>query len=434
MAGRYFTVRPANGLDVSQARGDVYLVNPDGSPWDPDDPARLAAAAAGNNQFRKALVTAPRRSRTVWALGDSLTAGSAPGGGGVVADTALFGAASATEHSCLQYRGGTWTTWALFASEARWTFGGVFATGGFTAAQILTGHVPGLIAKAVPGDTVVVLAGTNGNVLEDVKAIHAALRAAGLNTVAVTIPPSTGSTLSLVAKFNAGLFEYAAAEAIPLVDVHGAVVDPATGAYLAALNGDGVHPNAAGAQRMGQTIAAVLNPLYPSAVPLVGHNAAFTGQLQSNPLALNAPVIPTDYGTLAALGTSTVTAVADAAFRGGKAYQFLKGDTSINAKLSTITLVPGHRVRIGMAMRVTSTGTWQFRLDSNATGQAVVWGFGFPSALTISQPFSRFYADLVIPAVPDQAYRPRVNVNGGAAGDAMLLGEVTFQDLTAMGL
>jgi len=373
---------------------------------------------------------APRRTRTVLAVGDSLTEGSGAGGGGLTTDVAVF---PTRAHGALQYQGGSWVTWALLASQARWTIGGVFATGGYTAAQILATHVPAAIAAAKPGDTVVVLAGTNGNVFTDVQAIHEALRNAGLHTVAVTIPPSTSSTLSNVAAFNARLKAYAAAKAIPLVDVHGALVDPATGAYLTAYNGDGVHPNQLGAQLMGQTIATVLNGFHATPVPLVEHNAAITGQLQSNPLAQAALTSGTDFGTLSGLGTSTIAQASDADFRGGKCYLFTRGDTDINGRLKTATLVPGNRMRVGMALKAAAGTSWGMRWESNTTGQKVLLGVGYPTSFSVPQGIARFYVEFTVPTLPDYVYRsPRLYVGG--AGAALSLGEITVQDLTAMGV
>lgn len=377
-----------------------------------------------------AAMFARRRSRTVWALGDSLTAGSGSGGGGITYDNTLF---ASTGQPCLQYQGGSWTTWALFASDARWTFGGVFATASWTAAQILATHVPAVIAAAAPGDTVVVLAGTNGNVLADVKKIHAALRDAGLHTVACTIPPSSASTLASVAAFNAGIKKYAASNGIPLVDLHGAVVDPATGAYSAAYNGgDGIHPNQAGSKVMGEAIATVVNTFFANRVALVDHNAAFAGQLQTKPLGLGAPAAGTDYNFLSAAGTSTVTFPGKAGWAGGGSYLWTRGDTNISGRLANITLVAGRRIRLGMALNAAGAArSWGMRLESSTTGQKVLFGIGYPTTLTTVLGDSRFFVEFTVPTLPDYSYRLRVAVEG--AGTTLQQGELTIQDLTAMG-
>src|ERR1700759_1387697 len=126
-----------------------------------------------NGQYIRPADTQPvaTYTRTVWAVGDSITAGVATGTGGqgLGFDNTLF---SSFGQPCIWYGAGAWETWALLASQAKWTFGGIFATGGFTAAQILAVHVPQVIAAASRGDTVNVLAGTNGFALADVFSIH----------------------------------------------------------------------------------------------------------------------------------------------------------------------------------------------------------------------------------------------------------------------
>lgn len=379
-----------------------------------------------------ALISGYQRTtnRNVWALGDSLTAGAGAGGGGVTYDPAVY---ADTGQGGLWYQGGSWVPWALLASGCRWTVRGVFATGGFTAAQILATHVPAVIAAAAKGDTVVVLAGTNGNAQADVMSIHATLRAAGLNTVAVTIPPSTSSTLSVIYAFNQTLKTYAFANGIPLVDVHSAMVDTTTGAYQTAYNGDGIHPNQLGCQLMGVTIANVLSQIFITPQTLVNHNAAMTGSLQGKPLALSSPTLGTEYNSLSALGTSTMTTGAVAGFNGGNGYIFTRGDTNISARMANMTFVAGHRYRIGMALIASvSSGSWSLRLESNTTGLKMPWGLGYTTAFTISQPICRFFSEFTLPAgLPDYGYRMRVSVNG--SGTVLSLGEVTFEDLTVTG-
>ncbi len=376
---------------------------------------------------------AAKRTRTVYALGDSLTAGAGVNGGAITYDAALY---SSTGQPALQYQGGSWVQSALMASQCKWTIGGVFATGGYTAAQILATHVPQVIATASIGDTVVVLAGTNGNVLADVKAIHDTLRAAGLYTVACTIPPNSASTLSLTAGFNSGLKAYCATRDIPVVDVFSSVVDTATGLYLAAYSGgDGTHPNQLGGQQMGVAIATVLNSYYSTAVPLVEHNAAFTGQLHGHPLGTGM-VLNTDFGFLVGNGTSTATIAANANFKGGQGLKYLRNDTNIDSWLGgNYTIVPGNRIRIGFALEASTAGGgfWGFRFESNTTGNKILFGLGYPGQFSNPQTACKFYIELVVPTIPDFVYRYRVGVTG-VAGTYLHLGEITVQDLTVLGL
>jgi lysophospholipase L1-like esterase len=367
-------------------------------------------------------------NRSVWAIGDSHTAGVGSAGGGVTCDPAVY---PSNLQGGLWYQGGSWVPWALMASGARWTIRGVAATGGYTAAQVLATHVPQIIAAATRGDTVVVHAGTNGNVLADVITIHAQLKAAGLNTVAVTIPPNTAGTLASTASFNEGLKQYALANMLPLVDLHALMVDPTTGLWLSSYNNDGTHSNQLGMQTQGAAIAAVLNTNFPEVQSLVNHNAVLTNSLQTKPLALGTPTAGVDYATLASIGTGTIAAGAVTGFGGGNAYVFTYGDTFIQARMAAWTLTGGHRYRLGMALSTTST-SWGWRLESSTTGLKILWGMGYSTALTTAQAGPvRFFSEFTVPAtLPDFTYRFRLGLNNGVLN----LGELTMFDLTAMGL
>jgi lysophospholipase L1-like esterase len=386
-----------------------------------------------NGDADLAAVLQPAAGRgKVWAIGDSLTTGT---DGGLNYDAALY--STQFGHPAVWYQSHTWQAWALMASDARWTFGGSWGTGGYSAAQILATHVPSVLAAADPGDTVVVLAGTNGNVLADVKTIHATLRAAGLRTIACTIPPSSASTLSSVAAFNSGLKDYAADNGIVVADIHAAVVDHDTGSYQSAYDdGAGIHPSEAGYRQFGYTIAAALAHVFPDSRPssLVDHNATFTGSLQTKPLALGSPG-NADYGLLAGIGTGTFGPAANSNFRGGFGYKLTRGDTDMNAVLTNpMTLAAGHRMRVGMALEAVpaGSGTWGFRLESSTTGVKIPFALGYGTAFSLGQEAGRFYTDFTVPTLPDYDYRLRINVTGN--GSTLHLGEVTMFDLTAMGL
>jgi lysophospholipase L1-like esterase len=366
----------------------------------------------------------------VWALGDSHTAGVGTAGGGISYDSAVY---SSQQQGGLWYQGGSWVPWALMTSGARWTIRGVAATGGYTAAQVLATHVPQILAAAARRDTVVVHAGTNGNVVADVITIHTTLRAAGLNTVAVLIPPNTASSLSAVLAFNEALRTWALTNSVPIADLHSIFADPTTGLWLSAYNNDGTHPNQLGVQLGGQTIAAALNTLLPAGSLLIDHNAAMTGSLQTKPLALGSPVNGTDYSSLSALGTSTIASAAVTGMTGGNGYVFTRGDTDINARMALWTLIAGHRYRLGFAIKADVTsGSWGMRLESNTTGNAKLWGLGYTTNIGTSQPLGRFFSEFTAPAsLPDFVYRLRMNIAG--AGTVLSIGEVTMFDLTALG-
>lgn len=361
-------------------------------------------------------------SRKVWALGDSNTAGSP-----FVVTSEVF--TGGTGQGGLKFPPTTWVTWAVLASEARWTLAGVFATGGYTAAQIRSTHVPALIVAASPGDTVVVLAGTNGWVFADVQAIHDTLRAAGLRTVAVTLPPFTDA-YSQIAEFNARLWAYALDQGIPVVDAFGTLVEPATGQWQASYLNDGIHANVTGYKALGRAVAAVLKVLFPvNAAALVQHNAPFAGNLQAKPLTVGGFE---GYGAYTPLGTGTVAPVADADFLGGSALNFTRGDADIIGYVGVgYPFVAGHRIRIGFALKATGA-FWQINLDSATTGTQVLWSLGHPNAMSVgTDGITRLYSEFVVPSLPDYGYRLQVALGG--AGASLSIGEITLLDLTTLG-
>lgn len=373
------------------------------------------------------------RSRVVWSLGDSTAAGSPAGS---AADSEVAASVPAAKSS-ITFQTTSWQPWGLFASQGKWTLGGIVATGGYTAAQIRDTLMPQLLAVAQPGDTVVVQAGTNGQVIADVRNIYDALRAAGLYTVAVSIAPSTSSTVTNVEAFNALLKDYCNTNGIPLVDAYGLFVDPTSAAYRSTYLADGVHPNAAGFQALGQLIAATLNTIFPTDPGLlVRHNAGYTPQKITKPLS--GGVNGTDWGLFVGLGTSTVTTASDTDFQGGQCYLLTKHDTNIQMDFapSHPTLTAGKRYRVGFAVKTSlaAGGTWQVLIESNTTGTRHLWGFGYPSYLSANQgSIGRVYSEFVA-AVTD-TYRFRVSIGGTAVdGDTLKIGELTLLDLTAEGL
>lgn len=380
------------------------------------------------------LYTPRVRSRVVWSLGDSTASGSPAGS---AADSEAAATVIAAK-SAITFQTTSWQPWGLLASQGKWTLGGIAALGGYTAAQIRDTLMPGLLAVAQPGDTVVVQAGTNGQVFADTVNIYDMLRAAGLYTVAVSIAPSTASTVVNVEAFNAQLKNYCNANGIPLADAYGLFVDPTSAAYRSAYLADGVHPNAAGFQALGQLIASVLNGIFPSDPGLlVRHNAAYAAQKATKPLGGGAN--GTDYGLFVSLGTSTITTVSDTDFQGGQCYLLTRGDSGIQADFvggNRPTLTAGRKYRIGFAIKtaLSNGGTWQVALESNTTGQRHFWGFGYPSFMTANQSsIGRMYSEFVMPVT--DVYRLRVSMGGTSiAGDTIKLGEITFLDLTAAGV
>lgn len=374
------------------------------------------------------------RSRKVWAVGDSIT------DQGVAWDSGAYNVERRTQGGLWQNQT-AWSTWATLASEARWTFAGMAATAGYTPAQILAEHVPTIIGLASPGDTVVVLAGTNGTstALPDVKAIHQAFRDAGLRTVAVTIPPRSNA-INTAVPFNAALAEWAQEFGVPLADGYAALVDLSTGQYVPAYDsGDSVHPSESGAKALGEAIATTLNAMHPASAALAKTNATLNGYFQTKPLALDAPTDPADFNRLADVGSGSFSVGDFPAARGGKGYVAINGDVNLTGRYGTYALIEGHRIRLGMALDVDLPvgGNFMFRFDSNTTGTKTLWAMGYHSngsvrVLTHSVHDRRFYVEFTVPAGYTDTYRLRFNLKG--SGSVLKASEITVADLTALGV
>ena len=78
-------------------------------------------------------------------------------------------------------------------------------------------------------------------------------RSRGLRAFLGTLPPETGLARSLVAPFNAQLKAMAASESVPVADVFAAF-----NGDFSLLGSDGLHPNAAGYQKIADTFFAVI--------------------------------------------------------------------------------------------------------------------------------------------------------------------------------
>lgn len=153
-----------------------------------------------------------------------------------------------------------------------------FGVSGATTTSILANGDTDQLIAAAP-DMAMVMLGTNdltGSTAGGDAAIWARLvqifdkiRLAGIPLIAATITPRlvASDTADVIANhhaLNASIRAYATANrGVILCDWYKVLTDPATGRALAAYLGDDVHPNIAGASRMGQFLADLLDPLVP---------------------------------------------------------------------------------------------------------------------------------------------------------------------------
>lgn len=207
------------------------------------------------------------------ALGDSITAQSSSGAG--TSDTASSGN--------YRWHATGYLGWAQTLLRHRFALLKNAGVSGQRSDQILA-RVQTDVVELNPA-WCIVLAGTNdilqsishATLIANLGAIYDALRAAGIRVVACTIPPvnSATTTAQREALYGANDFirDYARTHPdVVVVDWHAAVADPATGAWITNASGDGVHPSAFGAFRMGQVMANALAPLVPPSLSLLGSN------------------------------------------------------------------------------------------------------------------------------------------------------------------
>lgn len=375
----------------------------------------------------------PPRTSTVWGIGDSLTAHY------VQADPLMVGG---TGQPGLMVGAKSYIHWARSESQATWMYAGIFATPGYTAAQVLATHVPDLIAAATEGDTAIVWCGTNGVVLADVIAVHDALRTAKINTVAVSVVPHPSTPGDMIT-FNVGLRDYCQKNSVPYVDVHRLWVDQATGTLKAVYDvGDGLHPNEAGAKAAGVAIGQAVTKLFADESEdgtLPGTNIGFVGSVfVTKPLATGA-VLGTHWEIAGSLGTGILGVLTDTDFVGGSCYQAVRGDTDFYFKphIGVPVLTAGDTIRIGFALKTTiPVGGKVHWVLWNSSLVNMPMGVGLPTGgneITLSQGISRFYADIIVPSAPSSMSFGLYFHVGGVVGTEVRVGEVAYWNLTAMG-
>jgi hypothetical protein len=177
--------------------------------------------------------------------------------------------------------------------------------------------------------------------------------------VLCTIMPVTSADAGhrqRIARANRWLSEYTSAENIPLVDMHAAMVDPATGNLLAQYDsGDGTHPNVVGQARMGRTWLDAVTHLLPPP-------SALTTKSNVDPINLLS-------GGLF-LGDATGDGIADPWFAWGA-----PNSGTVTRSVVTDPLVAGDRMQ-----RLTNTGVD----GSNAIAQNIGSGWAVGDRLLVS--------------------------------------------------
>jgi len=151
--------------------------------------------------------------------------------------------------------------------------------------QIETDHLPSVLAMDPKPGACFIFAGTNnvgaGFNITTLAATHQritdALIGAGIVPVLCTIPPRNNPTSAVqqVAQWNAFIRGKASQNGFPLLDVNAALIDPATGGFLAGLGEtDAIHPNYKGhaaIANLGAASSALVNR-FPDGAPYLARS------------------------------------------------------------------------------------------------------------------------------------------------------------------
>lgn len=271
----------------------------------------------------------------------------------------------------------------------------------------------------------------------DIRALTSAIVARGQVPVLTsgTPQPNTGAPNYRLQhdrfrRFNQAL---AAANGWPWVDWYSKLVDPATGGYLAAYDsGDGIHPNNAGKQLMGQTLVDALSPFlapFATVLPQLGDNTQ-TANLLLNGTMAGAGSAPTSWTKTGAVPSSLVTdaAVVGQAMRLNDTAS--SGFTQITQQVPSPTSLQGHKLAFTGKFKAVGTVAFNVLLTSNGTSPVNVRPVNGIAQATPG--WQTFYSEVLVPA-DATTLTVFFSTNGGAAVDGYFA-QAGLYDLTAAGL
>lgn len=262
-----------------------------------------------------------------------------------------------------------WAAWAMLFTNGQFRYTGTYATGGYTAAQILAKHIPRVI-EAKP-TFCIVLAGRNDVVkrldFETVTRpaltkIYSKLRRAGIIPVVCTMSAQTDNTVDqdvLRYKINAFVRSYAAKHGLPLVDLHAATTDPLTGQWLPNYNQDASHPWPVAAKVMGKAVAETMKEWIAPTTPRKAVSVTTpenSDNLLANPLFIEHTDGVPDGWVIDSSGTFSVTDDPDVL---GNAF-VMSGSAGLVAMCHrTLPVTAGRRYGFGIEAKITaSLSSW----------------------------------------------------------------------------
>lgn len=228
---------------------------------------------------------------------------------------------------------------------------------------------------------------TAAQMLASTQAIYNALRAGGIKTVIIQSPgPRNVAAAGGVGYYSrqqaliALLQSWTSSNGIPFVDVNSAIQDPATGDWKTGYSGDGVHPNAIGAQYAGFALAQWMQAnLNLGPEPLTG--SRISNLKGPNPLNLGGSA--TLAANIANFPGSRSTPYLENATDGGARWQgsnFHTPDSSFNYQnlnsssvaLGAAGLSPGQLVRSWCELHIINGGSLRHQCSFFTNGTGII--------------------------------------------------------------
>jgi lysophospholipase L1-like esterase len=261
----------------------------------------------------------------------------------------------------------SYLAYALPQTHGRFVLGGIAATPGHNSQQMIDDHLTDVLNST--WDYVIVGEMTNdlgdglplATTRDHVSTIIDAIEGVGKTPILTTLTPwddvaTDPAKNTWITAYNVWITQEAQRRALACVDYHTPMSDPANNGPIVGLTSDGLHPSAAGARVMGDTLAAVLNSLpVPAHQPLAG---------AYNPNLLVPDVCRTSTGADKATGSGptyggwALKTATDPNGRWKGAQTIISrggGDYSLRWGIDPTRWVAGHKVRLAFALDAAST-------------------------------------------------------------------------------
>lgn len=341
--------------------------------------------------------------------------------------------------------------WACMLSNGGLVYKGVAATGGFNTAQIISTHLPQVIA-AKPSYCVV-HAGTNdfGTLTQaqtnaNLKTIYDALLAAGITPIATTMLPKQtllSSSANILQRVSVWISRYASTRNFPCVDWNAPLVDITNGNFTGygtpgTYNVDNTHPNGAGAKVMGQAIWNAIKTWVPPIalyLPTSNINSSSTFYpTNTNALLLtdtNSDGVADGFTLTGSGATGSLAAMSGAEGLGNWQNIVSAGASGAQITANNSTLTVGNKHLIGCRIKTSGIksggASWHLRFtDANTVDIFAIRNM--TEDVTLGTVWHEF---TMPPGIPSSG-RLIASVSVGAG--TLSIGQVMIYDLTAAGI